>query len=271
LLSLVRIIHFIIIPLAMKAILVVHNLKKESNYALTYANNLGAKLKVKVIVMYTVPEALSVQLSDAAMHDVFDNEDFNIKEQYKSNDNIVFLSYLDTLGMSLHAITAKYDIGLIIKGVNGTAKEINEQLRPVLNHSCCPLIAVPEDASFNITNMGYLADLRYAKIDIVSFLSRMSEAMDVKASLFNITESGLPHMNEDYADSMFRQLFCNSGLNLVNIKERDIMKTVDVLANVMQVDFFVLSNRSSQLNNLWDWENMENEEHAHLPALIFPC
>lgn len=255
----------------MKAILVVHNLKKESNYALNYANNLGEKLKVKIIVAYTVPEARSIQLSDASMFDLFDNDDLNIKEQYKGNDNIVFLSYLDIVGMSLHAITAKYDIGLIIKGVSGTAKEINEQLTPVLNHSGCPLLAVPENASFNITNMGYLADLRYAKKDIVSFLSKMSEAIDVKASLFNITESGLPHMDNSYAETVFRQLFSNSGLNLVNIRERDIMKTVDVLANIMQVDFFVLSNRSSQLNGLWDWENMEAEEHAHLPALIFPC
>lgn len=255
----------------MKAILVVHNLKKESNYALNYANNLGEKLKVKVIVMYTVPESRSVRLSDTAVQDIFDYDDINSKEQSKNSENIIFLSYLDTLGMSLHAITDKYDIGLIIKGVNGTAKEINEQLQPVLNHSGCPLLAVPEDASFNITNMGYLADLRYAKKDIVSFLSKISGVMDVKASLFNITESGLPHMNDGYAETVFKQLFSNSGVNLVNIKERDIMKTVDVLANVMQVDFFVLSNRSSQLNGLWDWENMENEEHAHLPALIFPC
>lgn len=255
----------------MKAILVVHNLKKESNYALTYANNLGEKLKVKVIVMYTVPESRSVRLSDTAVQDIFDYDDINSKEQGKNSENVVFLSYLDTLGMSLHAITAKYDIGLIIKGVSGTVKEINEQLTSILNHSGCPLLAVPEGASFNITNMGYLADLRYAKKDIVSFLSKMSGGLDVKASLFNITESGLPHMNESYAETVFRQLFSNSGLNLVNIKERDIMKTVDVLANVMQVDFFVLSNRSSQLNSLWDWENMENEEHAHLPALIFPC
>jgi hypothetical protein len=255
----------------MKAILVVHNLKKESNYALTYANNLGEKLKVKVIVMYTVPESRSVQLSDTAVQDIFDYDDMNSKGQNKNSENVVFLSYLDTMGMSLHEITAKYDIGLIIKGVSGTAKEINEQLKPVLNHSACPLLAVPEDASFSITNMGYLADLRYAKRDIVSFLSKMSGAMDVKASLFNITESGLPHMNDGYADSMFRQLFSSSKLGLVNIRERDIMKTVDVLANIMQVDFFVLSNRSSQLNGLWDWENMENEEHAHLPALIFPC
>ncbi|NVM63344.1 hypothetical protein FHW88_001620 [Mucilaginibacter sp. SG538B] len=255
----------------MKAILVVHNLKKESNYALTYAGNLGDKLKTKVIVMNTVPEPMSVQLSDTTKQDIFDNEEFSFKDQNKGIEKIVFLNYLDTLGMSLHAIIAKYDIGLIIKGVDGTAKEINEQLVPVLNHSCCPLLAVPEGASFNITNMGYLADLRYAKKDIVSLLSKMSEAMDVKASLFNITESGLPHMHNDYADAVFRQLFSGSRLNLVNIKERDIMKTVDVLANIMRVDFFVLSNRSSQLNGLWDWENMENEEHAHLPALIFPC
>ncbi|WP_114938055.1 hypothetical protein [Mucilaginibacter endophyticus] len=255
----------------MKAILVIHNLKKESNYALTYAGNLGAKLKTKVIVMNTVPEPLSVQLSDISVQDMFDNEDFGFKDQNKNAENMVFLSYLDTLGMSLHAITTKYDIGLIIKGVCGTTKEINDQVLPILNHACCPLLAVPEDASFNITNIGYLADLRYAKKDIVSFLSKMSEALDVKASLFNITESGLPHMNDSYAETVFRQLFCNSGLNLVNIKERDIIKTVDVLANVMQVDFFVLSNRSSQLNGLWDWENMENEAHAHLPALIFPC
>lgn len=254
----------------MKAILVVHNLKKESNYALTYAGNLGIKLKIKVIVMNTVPEPLSIQLSDTDEQDVFDNDDFSFKDP-KNAENVIFLNYLDTLGMSLHAIITKYDIGLIIKGVSGTAKEINEQLMPVLNHSCCPLLAVPEGASFNITNMGYLADLRYAKKDIVSFLSKMSEALDVQASLFNITESGLPHMNDSYAETVFRQLFSSSNLNLVNIRERDIMKTVDVLANVMQVDFFVLSNRSSQLNGLWDWENMENEEHAHLPALIFPC
>ncbi|SEP02299.1 Universal stress protein family protein [Mucilaginibacter gossypiicola] len=255
----------------MKAILVVHNLKKESNYALTYASNLGAKLNNKVIVMNTVPEPLGVQLSDMSVQDVFEGDDFGFKDQNKTIENVVFLSYLDTLGMSLHAIIAKYDIDLIIKGVSGTAKEINEQLTPILNHSSCPLLAVPEEASFNIANMGYLADLRYAKKDIVSFLNKMSEALDVNASLFNITESGLPHMNDGYAETVFRQLFSNSNLNLVNIRERDIMKTVDVLANVMQVDFFVLSNRSSQLNGLWDWENMENEEHAHLPALIFPC
>lgn len=255
----------------MKTILVVHNLKKESNYALTYAGNLGDKLKTKVIVMNTVPEPMSVELSNTIMQNIFDNEDFSFKDQNKGTENIVFLNYLDTLGMSLHAIIAKYDIGLIIKGVSGTAKEINEQLVPVLNHSCCPLLAVPEGASFNIANMGYLTDLRYAKKDIVSFLSKMSEAMGVKASLFNITESELPHMHNDYADAVFRQMFSGSRLSLVNIKERNIMKTVDVLANIMRVDFFVLSNRSSQLNGLWDWENMENEEHAHLPALIFPC
>jgi hypothetical protein len=264
--------HLIYIYLAMKAILVIHNLKRESNYAITYANNLGLKLKIKVVVMYTVPEALSVKLSDTTVNDdIFDHDDMITKEQNKGAENIVFLSYLDTVGMSLHEITVKYDIGFIVKGVAGTAMEINEELKPVLNHSCHPVLAVPEDASFNIANMGYLADLRYAKKDVASFLSKMSTALGVKATLFNIAESGLPHMNDTYAGSMFGQYFSHSCLSLVNIKERHIMKTIDVLANVMQVDFFVLSNRSSQLNGLWDWENMENEEHAHLPALIFPC
>lgn len=255
----------------MKSILVIHNLKNESRNALAYAGELSEKLNVKVVVTYTVPESRSLSAQHTAAEDVFLHDEVT-SHDHTQGDNVVLLSYLDTVGMSLHEITLKYDIGIIVKGVSGTAKEINDELKPFLNHSCCPVLAVPEDVTFSINNIGYLTDLRFAKKNITCYINQLISSTGANAKLFNVAEPGVPFMHDAYAETMFAQSFSNHNLGLMNIRERDVAKTIDVLTSIMQVDLFVLSNRSSQLNAVWEhYDAHEGQPHAHCPVLIFPC
>jgi hypothetical protein len=256
----------------MKSILVIHNLKSESRNALAYAGELSEKLNVKVVVTYTVPESRSLSAQHSVAEDSFSHDEANAHEHNTVADNMISLSYLDTLGMSIHDLTVKYDIGIIIKGVSGTAQTINEELKPILHHTCCPVLVVPEDLSFSLRNIGYLTDLRFAKRNITCFINQLTLSTNTKAKLFNVTEPGVPHMHDAYAQTVFSQSFGNHNLSLMNIRERDVTKTIDVLTNIMQVDLFVASNRSSQLNAIWEhYDAHAGQAHAHFPVLIFPC
>lgn len=256
----------------MKSILVIHNLKSESRNALAYAGELSEKLNAKVVVTYTVPESRSLSAQHTVAEDSFSHDEANPHEQNHVADNMISLSYLDTLGMSIHDLTVKYDIGIIIKGVSGTAQSIDDELKPILHHTCCPVLAVPEDVSFSLRNIGYLADLRFAKRNITGFINQLISSTNIKAKLFNVAEPGVPFMNEAYAETVFTQSFNNHNLSLMNIRERDVTKTIDVLTNIMQVDLFVLSNRSSQLSAVWEhYDTHAGQPHAHFPVLIFPC
>ncbi|MEO3403632.1 hypothetical protein AAFN85_06995 [Mucilaginibacter sp. CAU 1740] len=254
----------------MKSILVIHNLKSESRNALAYAGELSEKLNAKVVVTYMVPESRSLPASQHVTDNDFIHDEINAHEHHA--DHIIHLSYLDTLGMSLHEITVKYDIGIIVKGVSGTSREVNDDLKAALNHSCYPVLAVPEDVSFSMNNIGYLTDLRFAKKSITYFINQLISSTKASAKLFNVAEPGVPHMHDAYAENVFAQSFINHNLSLMNIREREVAKTIDVLTNIMQVDLFVLSNRSSQLNAVWEHYDAHAEQpHAHFPVLIFPC
>lgn len=254
----------------MKSILVIHNLKSESRNALAYAGELSEKLNVKVVVTYTVPESRSL----SAQHTVFDDSVFydDAHEHAHNADNIVHLGYLDTMCISLHDIIVRYDIGIIVKGISGTAQEAYEELKPVLHHTVCPVLAIPEDAAFSLHNLGYLTDLRFAKKSITCFINQLVSSANISAGLFNVAEPGVPFMHEAYAETLFAETFGNHGLNLINIRQRDMNKTIDVLTNIMQVDLFVLCNRSSQLSAVWEhYEAHAGEPHTQFPFLIFPC
>ncbi|AYL95688.1 universal stress protein [Mucilaginibacter celer] len=256
----------------MKSILVIHNLKSESRNALAYASELSEKLNVKVVVTYTVPESRSLSAQQTVPEDSFLHDEVNVHEHNHVADHVISLSYIDTLGMSIHELTVKYDTGIIIKGVSGTAQAINEELKTILHHTSCPVLAVPEDVNFSLRNIGYLTDLRFAKKNITCFINQFTSSTNTKAKLFNVAELGVPHMHDAYAQTVFAQSFGNYNLGLMNIREREVAKTIDVLTNIMQVDLFVLSNRSSQLNAVWEhYDAHAGQPHAHFPVLIFPC
>lgn len=156
------------------------------------------------------------------------------------------------------------------------AKDLHINIQSVLNHVRCPLLLVPEKSHFkSFEQIVYIADLRYCRLHIVRLLAELALPYRANILVDHLSAKGLPHMEESYALKVFNteiatkvnydQVFFN------NIKERDLVKAVDVMINGMHSDLLVL------VNHRFHFEEILGRYLTHvlpanitIPLLIFP-
>lgn len=259
----------------MNTFLFIHTRESEGDHALIYTRNLAEKLKSKIIVMFTAPpivSATTMQLSTVAgtNPDDYQIKESNPTESQPQNDDIVtYLSYQETARFSMQELVSKYKIDVIVKGCKTICNKIDLDLQNILSKTLCPLYLIPEGAALSLNHIGYLTDLRYCKREIVSFARQLQRGLKNNLTICNVAASGLPDMAEPFANSMFKELMGAETMKLMNIKERNITKTVDVLAHIMHIDLFILSYRRSHYNNLIVATESEYQQ-IHTPLLLFP-
>jgi hypothetical protein len=190
-----------------------------------------------------------------------------------------FIEGTEYLSDNVLSVVKRFDVGLLIRGTGGDNKHSNYIEANILKNatkSGCPVLLIPKHFSYKaFEKIVYPTDLRFCRRDVVVFLTHMAKKLTASVLIANISEKGLPHMEENYAHSVFRDAVFNSAnyddTYFSNIKERDVPKALDILVNGMNNDLLVMVNNKFHFNELLGHDSpYAIPENIRIPLLIFP-
>jgi hypothetical protein len=103
----------------------------------------------------------------------------------------------------------------------------------------------------------------------------MAQIINASVLIANISEKGLPYMEENYAKSVFEDAVLNpmnrDCIYFNNVKERNIPKALDILVNDMKNDLLVMVNNKFHFNEIMGHDSpYVIPENIRIPLLIFP-
>jgi len=276
--------------LAMKTIFVINDQSSEALHAVKFALTIASKLQANILLANTVSVNQPVRLKVLAGGIADDTEKgrFSIDpyaNMYR-NDQPGFKPAIESIeisGMDESAIAAvinKRQVWMLIKGIVNVlpagASKGKLNIHAILNKILCPLLLIPESAPIkSIERLVYITDLRYCNLPFVKQLAELAKPYDAYLSIANIPKSGLPEMAEKYALNVFsEEIYPNikyERLLLINVKEKDFKKLIDVLINGMGNDLLVLVNRCSHfIEILGRYITDTLPLHITMPLLVFP-
>lgn len=269
----------------MKTILVINNATPEAGHAARVALAIAQKMQANLLLANTTRVLSAVKvLTDGSLSISTDNsllEDLEIINEIKDGFKPV-ISELDASSFNEGQL-AEYiytnEVSMIVKGELDSIssslprKEIN--IHAVLNKVRCPLLLVPVGWQIkDIERMAYISDLRYCRNYIISQMARLAKPLDASVSVAHISVSGLPDMEERYAENVFKA--ATSGISydklfFNNIKEKDLLTAVDVLINGMRNDVLVLINHRYHFEEIIGRYITDTLPHnVTVPLLIYP-
>ena len=192
---------------------------------------------------------------------------------------VYFIEDVEFAPDNILSLTNKYDIGLLVKGIGEDENNIAQVETTVLNCSTksgCPVLLVPEKYPAKaIEKIVYPTDLRFCRQEVIRFLCKYARVFNSSILVANIPAKGLPHMDTNYALTVFRDEVQHSlnyeNIYFSNVRERDIPKAMDVLVNGMDNDLMVLVNHKYHFNELLGREEPYTiPSNIHIPLLVFP-
>ena len=176
----------------------------------------------------------------------------------------------------LVAIINSENISMVVSDVPGQDVSTKPDLQAILNKITCPLLLIPQNfCKTRFEHMVYTTDLRYCKIEIVRYLAKLAEAYQSSLLIAHLSASGLPHLADTYAESIFsHDIYPRAKyvrLCYQNIRERDITKAADVLINGMHADMLVLENHRFHFEEIFGrYIPHRLPSLLTVPVLIFP-
>lgn len=186
----------------------------------------------------------------------------------------------DHAEIDLATLIIKNEIWLMVKGTSAIPEmnlfksRINVQA--VLNRVMCPLLLVPEKFELkDFEHIVYTADLRYSRLPIVKYMAEIAAGFQAHLMLANLSAKGLPHMEENYAQSFFKEEIGNrvnyEKLYFNNIPERDLNVATDVLVNGMHTDMLVMVNHRYHFEQIVGrYITNALPDHLTIPVMVFP-
>src|ERR1700744_2634902 len=101
-------------------------------------------------------------------------------------------------------------IWLVIKGMPDKVETGLSQKRfpveHILNRSRVPMMFIPEQAAIrDLERLVYMADLRYCRCHILSFLTQLAAPYEAGVSVAHISAEGLMNMVDEYAEKVFKE------------------------------------------------------------------
>ncbi len=190
-----------------------------------------------------------------------------------------FIEGIDYMSDNVLSVVKKFDVGLLIRGISEgheRKRYIEASILKSATKSGCPVLLVPEDYPYKMfEKMAYPTDLRFCRFDVVAFMNQMAKMLDANMLIANISEKGLPHMAESYAQAVFEDAVVNSSnkdhIYFSNIRERNVSQALDIIVNEMNNDLLVLVNNKFHFNELLGHETpYAVPENIRVPILVFP-
>lgn len=123
--------------------------------------------------------------------------------------------------------------------------------------------------------MVYVTDLRFCRHEVVTFLTQLAKTIDGSVLIANMSEKGIPLMEENYAISVFEDAVLDSSnrghVYFSNVRERNVSKAIDILVNEMNNDLLVMVNNKFHFNELLGHDSpYAIPENIRVPMLVFP-
>lgn len=169
------------------------------------------------------------------------------------------------------------DILMVVKCMPDTSADKNKlNMNAVLNRITCPLLLVPENWEIKkIERLVYIADLRFCRNMIVSYLAALARPSEATLSIAHLSAKGIPDMEENYARAVFKDQVADhlnyKNLHFNNIKEKDLKKALDVIINGLHNDILALVNHRFHFEEiLGRYITDVLPENITVPLLIFP-
>jgi hypothetical protein len=191
-----------------------------------------------------------------------------------------FIENIHYVSDNIAAIVRKFNIGLLIKGIPENADQetvIESEVLSCSARSGCPVLLVPEQFPHKtFEKIVYATDLRYCRQGVIRFLSKLAINFNASVLIANIAAKGLPFMEHNYALDVFKDTIAHPAshdhFHFNNIRERDIPKAIDILANDMNADLLVLVNHRYHFNELFGTAVPYHlPAYIRIPVLLFPC
>ena len=278
----------------MKSIIVINDGSAEAEHAAILALNIAQKLNTSLLIAnlfqvgVRVPDKEYVLVAAGAKSVFRAKGSPGLVKKLNSLDNALFdlkpeISEIDVSEYTvteLAMLIIKNNVWMMVKGVKECSRPgvqgsvIN--IQSVLNRVMCPLLLVPEQ--FNLRDFErivYIADLRYCHLPVVRFLTRLAKPFRANVQIAHHSAKGLPDMEEKYARTFFTEVISSNvqydRLLFNNIKEKNLLKVVDVMVNVMHTDLLVLINHMFHFEELIG-SSIEPSlpDHIKIPLLVFP-
>ncbi|WP_426671185.1 hypothetical protein ACPPVU_08105 [Mucilaginibacter sp. McL0603] len=277
----------------MKNILIFNDFSPEAEHATQLALLLAGKTNSNLYVWntfdkYENPVARELAVAHANEEDAeikADNTNWILKLESKLNwENgllpvVKFIEGIDYSPLQVLSVVKKYDVGILVRGITGDGEEILHIEAEVLSCSTksgCPILLIPEKFEYRMfEKIVYATDLRFCRREIVIFLTQLAKSINASVLIANISTQGLPHMEENYARTVFADTILSRDnqehIYFSNIKERNVARALDILVNGMNNDLVVLVNNKFHFKELVG-HNMPYTipTNINVPLLIFP-
>ncbi|MEO6849754.1 MAG: hypothetical protein ABI203_10210 [Mucilaginibacter sp.] len=277
----------------MKNILIFNDFSPEAEHATELALLLAGKTNTSLYVWNTcdnAEEAIALEMIVASSGELIpgiSNDNTSWIEKLESKLNwtsglmpvVRFIEGMEYSPDNVLPIVKKYDVGMLIKGITSAEGDLlhmeNETLK-CATKSGCPILFIPEKVTYKaFEKMVYATDLRFCRHEIITFLTQLAKPLNASLMIANISAKGLPHMEDNYARSVFEKEVLNpikyENIYFSNIRERDIPKALDVLVNGMNNDLLVLANNKYHFKELLGRDTTHNiPDNINIPLLIFP-
>ncbi|HTI58397.1 hypothetical protein [Mucilaginibacter sp.] len=276
----------------MKNLLLFNDFSSEAEHAAELALLLAGKTNVNLYVWNTI----EYEAVPAAQH-VMAGTNGNMPEVHADKNNWIeklesklnwetglrpavhFIEGIDYLTDNVLSVVKKCDAGLLIRGIaedNEKKGYIEANILKSATKSGCPVLLIPKDFSYKMfEKMVYVTDLRFCRHEVVTFLTQLAKTIDGSVLIANMSEKGIPLMEENYAISVFEDAVLDSSnrghVYFSNVKERNVSKAIDILVNEMNNDLLVMVNNKFHFNELLGHDSpYAIPENIRVPMLIFP-
>ncbi|MFB9843028.1 hypothetical protein [Mucilaginibacter ginsenosidivorans] len=276
----------------MKNLLLFNDFSSEAEHAAELALLLAGKTNVNLYVWNTieyeaVPAAQPVMASTNENIPEVHADKNNWLEKLESKLNwetglrpvVHFIEGIDYLTDNVLSVVKKCDAGLLVRGIaedNEKKGYIEANILKSATKSGCPVLLIPRDFSYKMfEKMVYVTDLRFCRHEVVTFLTQLAKIIDGSVLIANISEKGIPLMEENYAISVFEDAVLDASnrdhVYFSNIKERNVAKAIDILINEMNNELLVMVNNKFHFNELLGHDSpYAIPENIRIPMLIFP-
>lgn len=135
----------------------------------------------------------------------------------------------------------------------------------LLNHVQCPVLIFPEDAEVKTPErIAYLADLRYAQVPVLHYLSRLNSGQE-NIILAHRCAAGLPELEKSYAVDLFNSICRHAPCPRIFFSQMaagSMCDVVDRVVNGIDADMLVCLNRHFYFNEIMNC--------LSVPTLVFP-
>ncbi|MDN3584249.1 hypothetical protein [Mucilaginibacter flavus] len=240
----------------MKTILVINDQSVGAVNAALFAIDIAKKMEANILLanMNEVCEPSQPALVKIANNDEADTgeQPFLLIDKLRNGCNMDgdFKPCIDVISFDgltddeMISSVINHNIWLMIKGCAdgfGNLEVKKPNMQAILNRVRCPLLIVPENyTGIGFKNIVYCADLRFCRAVVAKYLAELAQCYLAKLMFANLSAKGLPHMEDSYALTVFKEEIYNKvhydQLYFNNIKERDLCKAADVMINTMNAD-----------------------------------